>query len=63
MAVTEIHRITATLNKALDYIMNPKKTDNTLLVSGYECTPQLASYQFGQVKKMLTSRAARLRFI
>lgn len=62
MAVTEIHRITATLNKALDYIMNPKKTDNTLLVSGYECTPQLASYQFGQVKKNADKQGGTLAF-
>lgn len=51
MAVTEIHPITTTLNKALDYIMNPKKTDNTLLVDGYACSPQIAFYEFNQVKK------------
>lgn len=51
MAVTEIHPITTTLNKALDYIMNPKKTDNTLLVDGYACSPQIAFHQFNQVKK------------
>lgn len=51
MAVTEIHPITTTLNKALDYIMNPKKTDNTLLVDGYACSPQTAFHQFNQVKR------------
>ena len=51
MAVTEIHPITTTLNKALDYIMNPKKTDNKLLVDGYNCSPEIAFYQFNQVKK------------
>lgn len=51
MAVTEIHPITTTLNKALDYIMNPKKTDNTLLVDGYACSPQIAFHQFNQAKK------------
>lgn len=62
MAVTEIHRITATLNKALDYIMNPKKTDNTLLISGYECTPQIASFQFNQVKKNADKQDGTLAF-
>lgn len=51
MAVTEIHPITTTLNKALDYIMNPKKTDDKLLVDGYGCSPEIAFYQFNQVKK------------
>lgn len=51
MAVTEIHPITTTLNKALDYIMNPKKTDDKLLVDGFGCSPEIAFYQFNQVKK------------
>lgn len=50
MAVTEIHPITTTLNKALDYIMNPKKTDDKLLVDGFGCSPEIAFYQFNQVK-------------
>ena len=41
MAVTEIHPITTTLNKALDYIMNPKKTDDKLLVDGFGCSPEI----------------------
>ena len=49
MAVTEIHPITTTLNKALDYIMNPKKTDDKLLVDGFGCSPEIAFYQFNQV--------------
>lgn len=51
MAVTEIHPITTTLNKALDYIMNPKKTDDKLLVDGYGCSPEIAFHQFNQVKR------------
>lgn len=51
MAVTEIHAIKTTLNKALDYIMNPKKTDNTLLVDGYHCAPEAAALQFALTKK------------
>lgn len=51
MAVTEIHAIKTTLNKALDYIMNPRKTDNTLLVDGYNCAPETAALQFNLTKK------------
>lgn len=51
MAVTEIHAIKSTLNKALDYIMNPRKTDNTLLVDGYRCAPETAALQFNLTKK------------
>ena len=35
MAYTRIHPIKSTLNKALDYIENPEKTDEFLLVTGY----------------------------
>ena len=41
MAVTEIHPITTTLSKALDYIQNPDKTDEKMLVSGYACLSYL----------------------
>ena len=51
MAVTEIHAVKSTLNKALDYIMNPKKTDDTLLVDGYHCAPETAVLQFNLTKK------------
>jgi len=51
MAVTELHRITTTLNKALEYIENPKKTDDKLLVSSFACSPQTAFHQFNQVKR------------
>ncbi len=33
MAVTKIHPIKTTLNKAIDYICNPDKTDNQILIS------------------------------
>ncbi len=54
MAITTIHSIKTTMNKALEYIMNPLKTDNRILVSGYECTPQVAFYQFEQVRRQST---------
>lgn len=50
MAVTKIHDINTTIGTALDYIMNPKKTDNGFLVDGFECTPEVAEYQFEMVR-------------
>ena len=35
MAVTKIHPIKSTLKKALDYIENPDKTDEKMLVSSF----------------------------
>ena len=46
MAYTKIHPIKSTLKKALDYIMNPEKTDNRLLVSSFGCTPETADIEF-----------------
>ena len=40
MAVTKIHQIKTTLNKAIGYITNPEKTNNGMLVSSYNCQSQ-----------------------
>jgi len=50
MAVTQIHPIQTTLVKAIDYISNPDKTDGTLLIYGYNCTPEMAAYEFEMTK-------------
>lgn len=55
MAYTRIHQIKTTLNKALDYIENPEKTDGFLLVSGYNCDPVSASLDFKFTAKMAES--------
>ena len=47
MAVTKIHPIKTTLNKAVDYICNPDKTDNQILISSYGCSYQTADIEFG----------------
>lgn len=39
MGISKIHPIHYTLSKALKYIMNPDKTENGSLVSGFQCTP------------------------
>lgn len=46
MAYTRIHGIKTTLNKALDYIENPEKTEKQLLVSGYNVDPLSASIEY-----------------
>lgn len=51
MAVTKIHPIKSTLKKALDYIVNPKKTLDGLTVSSFGCSPEFADTEFGFTKK------------
>ena len=46
MAYTKIHAIQATVNKAVDYICNPAKTDEGILISSYGCSPETAAYDF-----------------
>lgn len=47
MAVTKIHPIKSTLNKALSYICNPEKTDEKILISSYGCSYETADIEFG----------------
>ena len=46
MAVTKIHPIKSTLKKALDYIENPAKTDEKMLVSSFACSYETADIEF-----------------
>ena len=46
MAYTKIHAITTTVHKAVDYICNPDKTDEGILISSYGCSPETAAYDF-----------------
>ena len=46
MAYTKIHAITATVNKAVDYICNPDKIDEGILISSHGCSPETAAYDF-----------------
>ena len=56
MAYTKIHAITATVNKAVDYICSSDKTDGSTLISSYGCSPQTASFDF-EFALSKTSRA------
>ena len=46
MAYTKIHAIKATVDKAIDYIFNPDKTDEQIYVSSYACAPETAAIDF-----------------
>ncbi len=46
MAYTKIHAITATVDKAIDYICNANKTDESIFISSYACSPQTAAIDF-----------------
>ena len=46
MAYTKIHAIKATVDKAIDYICNPEKTDEKMFVFSYACSPETAAYDF-----------------
>ena len=46
MAYTKIHAITATVDKSINYICNPDKTEGSLYISSYACTPETAAIDF-----------------
>lgn len=46
MAITKIHGIKATVDKAIDYICNPDKTNEMLYVSSFACSPETAALDF-----------------
>lgn len=43
MGVSKIHPIRFTLSKALNYIMNPAKTEDGKLLSAFQCTPDASA--------------------
>ena len=46
MAVIKIKPIKSTLKKALEYIQNPDKTDDKMLVSSFGCSYETADIEF-----------------
>ena len=62
MAITKIHPIEVTLNKALDYIEDSKKTDEKMLCTGYCCEPEIATQQFDSVRKHAGKEGGYLAF-
>jgi hypothetical protein len=62
MAYIKIHPIKVTVKKALDYITNPDKTDDQLLVSSFACTPETADLEFAMPKTTLWIKGTILPF-
>ena len=46
MAITRIHPVKATVQKTINYICNPAKTKEELLISSYATSPKTAQYDF-----------------
>jgi hypothetical protein len=46
MAITKIHAIKATVDKAVKYICNPAKTDENILIFSFGCSPETAAFDF-----------------
>ena len=55
MAYIKIFPIKVTDKKALDYITNPDKTDEKLLVSSFGFSPETADLEFGESKFQIIS--------
>lgn len=63
MATTEIHAIKSTLSVAIDYIINPDKTEEKLYVNSFGCSIEngkKASDEFEMVRKNGTGRGTLL---
>lgn len=60
MAVTEIHHIETTLNKAMDYISDEIKTDEGTLITTFNCGYKTAYIEFANTKKLMNSRSKYL---
>ena len=62
MAVTKIKPVKSTLNKALDYIENPDKTDEKMLISSFGCTYETADIEFGYTLSQARDKGNNLAF-
>ena len=66
MAYIKIFPIKVTDKKALDYIMNPDKTEEKLLISSFACSPESADLEFAftreEGKKNIMDKGNNLAF-
>ncbi len=63
MAYLKIFPIKVTDKKALDYITNPDKTDEKLLVSSFGCSPETADLEFSMTREIFLRVWTSLRFL
>ena len=60
MAVTKTHPIKSTLKAAIDYILNPEKTDGKLLASSFGCGLETADIEFAWTRETAGDRGTHL---
>ena len=60
MAITKTHPIKSTLRIALDYIINPDKTDGKILVSSFACSPETADIEFDMTRELSRGNGSHL---
>ena len=62
MAYTKIHAIKATINKSIDYICNPTKTDEKILIDSFGTAPETAHFDFKSSLSKTSSSDSNLAF-
>ena len=60
MAVTKTHPIKSTLKAAIDYILDPEKTDGKLLASSFGCGLETADIEFAWTREAAGERGTHL---
>ncbi len=60
MAVTKTHPNKSTLKAAIDYILNPEKTDGKLLASSFGCGLETADIEFAWTREAAQEIAAHI---
>lgn len=60
MAITKIHPIKSTLKLALEYILNPEKTEEKLLASSFGCGYETADMEFKFTRNMAKRKSPNL---
>ena len=60
MAITKTHPIKSTLKAAIDYILNPEKTDGKLLASSFGCGMETADIEFAWTREAAGDRGTHL---
>ena len=60
MAITKTHPIKSTLKAAIDYILNPEKTDGKLLASSFGCGLETADIKFAWTRQAAGDRGTHL---
>lgn len=60
MAITKIHPIKTTLDLSIDYICDPNKTDEEILITAYKCGHKTAALQFKNTRGVMNSSSKNL---